>query len=293
MFDARVFTFLTLYKEMNYRRTAERLNMTQPGVTQHIQRLEQQYGVRFFSYEGRTLRRTREAEIFKRYLDSMLAEERAMREELFGKQELLLNVGATKTIGEFVLVPTVQRFLSQPDHSLNYVIDNTRSLLRMVEDSELDFAVIEGVVDKSRYGYHLFKKERFVGVCSHRHPFAGRTVALEEIFQETLLVREKGSGTRRLLEQAIQDRGFQLNSFARTISLSNFSLIMDLLEQPHTITFAYQPIARQRESLATFAVRDMEIQGEFNFVYCNQTIAERKIHQFFGEGEQLETKTDA
>lgn len=85
MFDVRVFTFLTLYKEMNYRRAAERLRMTQPGVTQHIQRLEQQYGVRFFSYEGRTLHRTREAEIFKRYLDSMLVEEKAMREELLGK----------------------------------------------------------------------------------------------------------------------------------------------------------------------------------------------------------------
>lgn len=104
MFDSRIYTFLSLYKEMNYRKTAELLNMTQPGVTQHIQHLEKQYGIRFFTYENRSLRRTREAEIFKRHLDSILTEEKAMRSEFAEKKQLLLNIGATKTIGEFVLV---------------------------------------------------------------------------------------------------------------------------------------------------------------------------------------------
>lgn len=59
MLDYRVSTFLTLYDEMNYRRTAERLNMTQPGVTQHIHYLENYYGVKLFEYNGRTLSRTK------------------------------------------------------------------------------------------------------------------------------------------------------------------------------------------------------------------------------------------
>ena len=81
MFDDRIYTFLTLYREMNYHKTAEKRNMTQPGVTQHIQYLEKLYGVKLFTYEGRTLYRTRQAESLKRHLDSMMAEETAMREE--------------------------------------------------------------------------------------------------------------------------------------------------------------------------------------------------------------------
>ena len=50
MLDYRIYTFLTLFKEMNYRKTAEKLNMTQPGVTQHIQYLEKHYGVKLFEY---------------------------------------------------------------------------------------------------------------------------------------------------------------------------------------------------------------------------------------------------
>ncbi len=282
MFDSRIFTFLCLYKEMNYRKTAEQLNMTQPGVTQHIQHLEKQYGVKFFTYEGRRLCRTREAEIFKRHLDSIIAEEKAMRSEFAAPQQLILNVGATKTIGEFVLAGYAMEFLKDPGHSLNYIIDNTESLLKMLDDSELDFAVIEGVVDKSRYGYRLFKKEKFLGICRKDHPFAGKEVPIEALFKETLLLREKGSGTRNLLEQAIRDRGFSLRSFERTVSLSNFTIITELLKAQNCITFAYAPILQQHEGLAAFSVEGMHIEGEFNFVYCNKSIADEKISQFFG-----------
>ena len=47
------------------------------------------------------------------------------------------------------------------------------------------------------------------------------------------------------------------------------------------ITFAYEPVALQRNDLAVFDVEDMHIMGEFNFVYCNETIAKEKIWIFF------------
>ena len=55
MLDYRTETFLTLYEGMNYRRTAERLQMTQPGVTQHIHYLENYYGVKLFVYDGASI----------------------------------------------------------------------------------------------------------------------------------------------------------------------------------------------------------------------------------------------
>lgn len=149
----------------------------------------------------------------------------------------------TKTIGEFVLPPTVNQFLRQPNHTLDFIIDNTKVLLQMLDDQQLDFAIVEGVFDKARYAYRLYKKQLFTGICTKSHPFAGKTVPLYEIFKETLLIREKGSGTRRLLEQAIYDRGFSLEQFACTISVGNFSGLMDLLIETNAITFAYQPIA--------------------------------------------------
>ena len=289
MFDDRIYTFLTLYQEMNYHRTAEKRNMTQPGVTQHIQYLEKLYGVRFFRYEGRKLFKTPEARFLKRHLDSMMAEEAAMREAFKKEKGIHLRIGATKTIGEFVLPPIIDGFIKDPTHTLDFSIDNTRELLKLLEDGELDFAVVEGVFDKSRYDYRLYKKEPFTGICSKNHPFAGKEVELQDIFGETLLLRERGSGTRRLLEQAISARGFSLQNFKRTISLGNFSVLMDLLIRENAITFAYETIARQRENLSTFSVRDLSIQGEFNFIYCNPRIGQEKIGLLFGNtGDTIE-----
>ena len=281
MLDYRVLTFLTLYDEMNYRRTAEKLNMTQPGVTQHVHYLENYYGVKLFEYDGRTLSKTKNAQRLKRYFDSIKAEEADIREKFIPTDTVHMTVGATKTIGEFVIVPEVRAFLKAPNHNLGLIIDNTENLLHMLEKSQIDFAVIEGVFDKSKYGYHLFKKEAFVGVCAKDHPFAGRTVTLEEVFREDIVVRESQSGTRMLLQNAITDRGFSLDSFHRCSSVNNFSVICDLVAINKAITFAYEPIAHCRDDLATFMVEDMQIQGEFNFVYCNERVAKEKINRIF------------
>ena len=270
---------------MNYRRTAEILNMTQPGVTQHIQYLEKQYGVKLFTYKKHTLERTEEAEMLMRCLNSVMAEEQSLCTAFAKPKKQLLRVGATKTIGEFVLVDTVKKFLADPSHNLEFTIDNTRRLLQMLENREIDFAVIEGIVDKSRYGCRLYRKNDFVGVCSVKHRFAGKEVQIEDIFDETLIVREKGSGTRNLLERAMADRGFSLDNFARTVSISNFSVIMELLRDGG-ITFAYSPIAEQKKDLTTFSVKDMKIAGEFNFVYCSEAAAEEKIRLFLGKPQK-------
>ena len=281
MLDYRVLTFLTLYDEMNYRRTAEKLNMTQPGVTQHIHYLENYYGVKLFEYDGRTLSKTKNAQRLKKYFDSVKAEETDIRESFTPTDTIHMTVGATKTIGEFVIVPEIRAFLQAPNHNLDLIIDNTENLLHMLEKSQIDFAVIEGVFDKSKYGYHLFKKEAFVGVCAKDHPFAGRTVTLEEVFREDIVVRESQSGTRMLLQNAITDRGFSLDSFHRCSSVNNFSVICDLVAINKAITFAYEPIAHCRDDLTTFLVEDMQIQGEFNFVYCNERVAKEKINRIF------------
>ena len=285
MLDYRVLTFLTLYDEMNYRRTAEKLNMTQPGVTQHIHYLENYYGVKLFEYDGRTLSKTKQADQLKRHFESVRAEESSLKEDFNQADTLHLRVGATKTIGEFVIVPEVRRFLQKDIHSLDLIVDNTENLLTMLSHGDLDFAVIEGVFDKKRYPYHRFKKERFVGICGKSHPFAGRTVSLEDIFREKLIVRERGSGTRRLLEQAISDRGYSLDSFQSCSSVSNFSVICALVAKNGAVTFAYEPVANSRDDLETFAVEEMYIQGEFNFVYTNEKVASSKIERFFSNNQ--------
>ena len=123
MLDYRIETFLTLYEQMNYRKTAELLNMTQPGVTQHIHHLEGFYGIKLFEYNGRQLLRTPQAEQLKRHFDSVRAKERALKEDFVQSDRIRLQIGATKTIGEFVIGSTVKSFLSREEHTLDLIVE--------------------------------------------------------------------------------------------------------------------------------------------------------------------------
>lgn len=283
MLDYRMQTFLALCREMNYRRAAQALNMTQPGVTQHIQHLEKHYGVKLFVYDGRRLHRTPEADALKRHAESVLAREKALTDVFAAPRRVHLDVGATKTIGEFVLTGALSRYLADPMHSIRFEINNTEVLLDMLDESLLDFAVVEGVFDKKRFGWHLFKRERFTGICAASHPFAGRTVPISEVFGQTLIVREPGSGTRRLLEKSLDARGYSLDAFSRCICISQFSVITGVVADAGAISFGYAPVAAQRTDLAAFEVEHMPMWGEFNFVYCDEETARKKIELFFGK----------
>lgn len=181
MIDYRIYTFLNLCETMNYRKTSEKLNISQPAVTQHIHALEQEYDEKLFYYAGRVLHKTKAAEQLEEYSKTMLFYENELRTSLKGKSEIMLRIGATKTIGEFVLEKQLIQYLSEPTHNLQFVIDNTQVLLAMLERNQLDLPLWRGFSRKEVWLRHLFPvpgRAVLGGVfggpslCGKGHPFS-------------------------------------------------------------------------------------------------------------------------
>lgn len=101
--DPRLQTFLMLCDTLHYRTAAERLHITQPAVTQHIKALESEYHCQLFRYQGRVLTLTREGGLLRRYAQEAFRREKDLREALLPPEEVVLHIGATKTIGAYVL----------------------------------------------------------------------------------------------------------------------------------------------------------------------------------------------
>lgn len=281
--DAKLETFLTLCRVMNYRVAAEELHLTQPAVTKQIQSLEQQYGVKLFRYDGRRLHQTEACAVMRSYCESLRSNYEELRAALHPAEKRLLRLGATKTIGDYVLLPWIERHIAAGGE-LSLTVDNTRALLRLLSDGELDFAVIEGFFNKSAYDHTLLRREPFVGVCAQSHPFAGRSVTVEDMARETLIVRESGSGTRDILEHELHGAGCDLTAFARVVYISSFKLIRELVEKGLGITFAYEAVLRGDEGLAPFSVEGFKGEHEFNVVYLKHTRADRYAAAFFDGG---------
>lgn len=280
MLDYRIYTFLQLCDKMNYRKTAEALHMTQPAVTQHIHFLENEYNCKFFTYNGKNLQKTESGYQLEAYARSAQYNEGLLKKELLNKPLIELRIGATKTIGEYVISKQVKSFLENDDYTLSLTIDNTKYLLYLLEHNKLDFALIEGFFNKQKYNYMLFRNEPFVGICSKMHPFAQRNISFEELFEETLIVRENGSGTRAIFEQILFEHNFTLDCFKKQICISNFQLIKQMVLTKKSISFVYESVAKSDTNLSTFTICNSEITREFNYVYLKNTKAQKYIDLF-------------
>ncbi len=280
MLDYRIKTFLQLCDIMNYRRTADLLHMTQPAVTQHIHFLENEYNCKLFIYNGKRLEKTKAAHQLEAYARSVQYSEDALKKEIISKPSTELRIGATKTIGEYVINEQIKRFFHNNRYTLSLIVDNTENLLYLLEHNKLDFALIEGFFDKQKYSYILYRKEPFVGICSKTHPFAKKNVSFEEMFKETLIVREKGSGTRAIFEQILFENNYTLNCFKKQICISSFQLIKELVLTENSISFVYEAVANSDNDLSSFTFGDICIAREFNYVYLKNTNAKRYIALF-------------
>lgn len=282
MVDYKIRTFLTLYDTMNYHTTAEVMCISQPTVTQQIKALESEYGCKLFLYNGKKLSRTKQADILAEYARSAIYNERKMRGELTRRDIEPVRMGATKTIGEFVIGDNILGYLKNRDRSMSIAVDNTEKLLWMLEHDEIDFAMIEGAFDKSKYEVKLYQKASFVGLCSENHKFAGKTVGFDDLKGESAVLREKGSGTRAIFENILDEYGYSVELFDRIICISNFSLICKLVRENIGITFAYSAVAKEQRGLARFELEPLPKEFEFNFVYLKGTGADKLIYEVFG-----------
>ena len=283
MLDYRIDTFLTLCESMNYRKTAEMLHISQPAVTQQIHYLENQYGQKLFAYENRRLVKNEAAAILEQYARAAKLQEQDLRQKLENNPIHTLRVGATKTIGDYYLKGDIRRYLESPENALYLIVDNTEHLLRLLEENELDFAVVEGYFDKNRFDNILLRREPFVGICRKDHPFAGREVTMQELLKQTIIHREDGSGTRAILEQELSGYNESLQGFQRRICISSFNIILDLVKQGFGVSFVYNILADSDPDLAKFAIRGERVVREFNVVYLKYADMGEKIGLFFGK----------
>lgn len=280
MLDHRTETFMAVCSVMNYREAAELLHITQPAVTQHIQFLEKEYGCRLFLYENRKLIKTPAAQMLEDYLRSVQQRENFLREKIKNNGLRELRIGATKTIGDYVITDRIHDFLNQPDTALTLIVDNTKHLLHLLEQNTLDYAIIEGFFDKNRFGSQLYRRETFVGICPKDHPFAGREVSVEEILKETLIHRENGSGTLAILEEKLLEHNESLERFHRHICISSFKMIIDLIKSGYGISFVYEVLAKSDPDLGIFTLKGEPIVREFNVIYLKHADVREKMEWF-------------
>lgn len=275
MLDFRINTFLTVCEYMNFTKAAEILCITQPAVSQHIKYLENTYNAKLFEYEGKKIKLTKAGELLYQTSITMKHDEEYLKGKI--KEEQLgitsIKFGATLTIGEFILPAKLNDYFNKNKNKnmnikITMIVENTKELLYKLEHGEIDFALVEGYFTKSEYNYVVYSKENYICVAGNDYEFKKKPKILEDLLEETLIVREKGSGSRDILEKNLEEQNLSVNDFSKVIEIGNINSIKYLVKNNNGITSLYEAAVKEELENGTLQKVDIsDLQKNHNFYF--------------------------
>jgi DNA-binding transcriptional LysR family regulator len=256
-FRLRVFRAVT--RSLNFRIAAEELLLTQPAVSQQIKALETELATPLFSRAGGRVALTPAGSALVPYADQLkkLSDEaRAAVNAAAGYTAGELSVGASQTIGQYLLPRLIAGFLAQhPGVSLSVVGGNTQSVLDELRAARIHLALIEGPALGHDVAVTPFMQDHMVCVVPADHAWANQEIALTDLRDATLLMREQGSGSRRVVEEALETAlaaaGLQLRDLLRGLTFDSTEGLLSAVEAGLGIAFVSRWAVRNQLALDT------------------------------------------
>jgi LysR family transcriptional regulator, transcriptional activator of the cysJI operon len=270
----RLKVFRTVAGHLSFRKAGETLYLTQPAVTLQIKMLEEELGTRLFerSASGVTLTEAGQTLLeFANRLSELAeqAEDRLAKQKGEAAGELFL--GASTTIAQYILPSLLAAFARKyPGIHLRVASENTEHIAEGVASGRFGLGLIEGPPLRRDLKTEAWFDDELVIVAPASHEWAGTsTILAEQLINVPLVVRERGSGSRHVVEKGLQKAGLRLSSLKIVMELDSTEAILSCIEAGLGIGFAsIWAVDRQgrQSTLSKIRIRDHPIERTLSFV---------------------------
>ncbi len=281
MENFRLRVFRAVAEEMSFRKAAEVLHLSQPAVSQHVRALEEEAGVQLFDRSrgdghGSQISLTEAGRVLLGYAnaaaETMVEARRALaalNHEVAGE----LRLGASTTVAQYVLPRILGAFLRQyPQVKLSLVSGNTERIVEEVAEKKVTLGIIEGPAMRRDVKTERMVQDEMVLIVSPSHAFTlrkGGTIVPSELAKVPLLLRERGSGSRRVVERALKKVGLPLRLLNVAMELDSTEAIISGVEAELGVGFVSRCAVGKVLRLGTVRVVPVEgvkIMRDFSFV---------------------------
>jgi LysR family transcriptional regulator, transcriptional activator of the cysJI operon len=270
----RLRVFRTVARHLNFSRAAEELLLTQPAVTQQIKALEDEFRVPLFDRAGGHISLTPGGKALLPFAEKMkvLSDEAMIAVAgAYGQQAGELSVGASQTIGQYLLPNFVAGFLStNPKVRITARSGNTDAMLEALVAREIQLALIEGPEQRKDIHIEPFMEDHIVLVVPASHEWANHEIEPADLKRHALLMREFGSGSRRVVEQALAGVGLKTKDLEISMELDSTEGLLSAVEAGLGVTFVSRWAVRNQLSLGTLLlarVRGLKLSRRFSMAY--------------------------
>ena len=255
--------FAAVADKQHVTQASRELHLTQSATSAAIAALEERYGVKLFDRVGRGIVLTHTGRTFLAEARAVLARAHAAEQvlrDLAGLKMGRLVIGVSQTVANYWLPSRLQAFqAAYPGIDVDVRIANTERVAADLHESQADIGFIEGDIDDSALSVRRIDGDALVIVVGQKHPFAlQRRLPADWMTKTPWILREPGSGTRRMFELALKKRGLGLADLTVQLELASNEAIRTAIESGLCAT-AISDLVVEKSLAAKMLVR---LEGE-------------------------------
>ena len=264
MDEFRLRVFVTAARTLSFSKCAAALNITQPAVSRHIGELEARYGMPLFTRGTSGVALTKAGGLLLSHAESLLSAYQKMdydMELLSQTSQGRLSIGASTTIAMYLLPPVLASFMELSGGvEVSMLSGNSENVEQWLRDGTVDIGFVENASRRPWLHYEPLMADELVLVAGTQGRYGTlESVTPEELRGLPLVLREKGSGTREIIERALSRRGIRVEDLNVVIELSSTEAIKSFVRSSDTLAIV-SVIALHRE-LADGSLRIVDIDG--------------------------------
>jgi DNA-binding transcriptional LysR family regulator len=234
--------FCAVVERKSFSQAAERLGVTQPAVSLQIRSLEQRFGRQLLDRSGRRVEPTEAGLRLYASAQRLLALEENLLEELSEDEEggLIgtLELGASTGPGGTVVPLLLCEFQEQhPQLRVRLTVSDTQTLGGRVDGIDCELGLSPAPPPHRGVTFEPFFRDEVVLACPPKHRFAGKTISLDELKSEPLIVMQEGAGVRQVIEDELRKAGTRLRDLDVRLELGLQESARSAVLDGHGITF--------------------------------------------------------
>ena len=216
--------FCAVVERKSFSQAAERLGVTQPAVSLQVRSLEKRLGQKLLDRSGRRVEPTEAGLALYRGAQRLLALEGQLLDELAagseGELSGTLEVGASTGPGSTVVPVLLCEFQREnAGVAISLSISDTQTVVDRVAERELELGVVGAARRHRGVVFEPFLRDEVVLACPPGHRFAGKTIDLDDLRDEQLIIMQEGAGVRQVIEDELRGAGTRLRDLEPRLEL--------------------------------------------------------------------------
>ena len=255
--------FCAVVERESFSQAAVRLGVTQPAVSQQVRALEKRVGQQLLDRSGRRVVPTEAGLRLYHGAQRLLALEEQLLELVAAEPEGALRgrleIGASTGPGANVVTLLLCEFQQRnPELTIALAVHDTQRIVELVARRELELGVVGAARRQRSVSFETFFRDEVVLVCPLGHPFAGRTLSLDELRGEPLILMQAGAGVRAVIEEELRSAGLKLRDFDVHLELGLQESVKSAVVAGYGVTFISRTAVESELATGTLAVARVE-----------------------------------